>query len=1434
MTLPLFADDIGHASPNPQTIAALMIVARELAERLLRPETISRRDLARVMTRAFGASDADGAWSMRDAYDALEAAQCLCLRSSPSRSLEDADGQEGFAWLRSLQSRLPTQTYRSERQIAMQQFSTPLLLSWLVARAARLGPDDHVLEPSAGTGLLAVHALRAGARLSLNDYDPKRALLLEALLACPVSRHDAEYIDDVLPGDIRPSVVLINPPFSRSTQRGIDRHAGARHLRSALLRLAPAGRCVAIMPPGFSGHGSGASGYAAIADIMRPRVEIHVGGGAFAAHGTGTDVRLLIFDKGWSGDSVHHAASDLAALLAIVDNLPERREPEGRPPPRASALLARRPALPAAGALLRGVVPARQVAPARRPAPEPYPRRVDYTARDAVRPAAEAVGHYVPWRLARIDLRESRPHPEDLVESVAMASVVPPPCCYRPLLPARAADALSDAQMETIILAGEAFERDLPGQFAPNAAGDQLIAQSGGATYRTGFSIGDGTGVGKGRESAGCIMDQWCQGRRRHVWISKSSALIEDARRDWSALGGLPIDIQGLDAFPLGAPIAMTSGILFLTYATLRSQRHDEASRLQQILAFLGEDFDGVIVFDEAHAMANAAGTDTEFGTAKGSEQGLAGVRLQNAVPRARILYVSATGATDPANLAYMTRLGLWGPGSAFGDRTAFMAAMSDGGIAAMEIVARDTKVLGLYIARALSFAGIEYQPAVHILTDAQIDIYDAYADGWAVIHSNLEDVLKATGIVDRMSGEVLNGQARGAALSRFESAKQRFFSQLLISMKMPTLIREIEAELAQGHVAVVQLVTTSEAILERRLAALPAEERAALDLDLSPREALIDYLRHAFPTRQMRTFRDSGGTVRSELMVDAEGAPVLCQAAIRAREDLIEQLCAMPPVVSALDALLGHFGTAQVSEVTGRSRRVVTDADGRQTLERRSARANLAETDAFMAGHKPILVFSDAGGTGRSYHADRGCGSADRRRIHFLLEPGWRAASAIQGLGRTHRTNQVTPPVFRPVTTDCRGERRFISTIARRLDSLGALTRGQRQTGGQNLFDPADNLESDLAREALVQWYHLLHAGKLASTTLATFCAMTGLALVDGDSGSLREQLPPIQRWLNRILALRIAVQNAIFEEYMGLLQTRIEAARAAGTLDVGVEAIAAERVVVLEDQLLRHDPVSGAETRLQHLELHLRRHPTSFERLMAIWGGTTGIDYLRNSRSGRVALCAPSWSMLDDNGNSVPMLQLVRPTGRDRIEGVALARSHWHPVNEDAFREGWDAEVTEARSVLDVERIHIATGLLLPVWNRLPGDDVRVWRIVSADGSSLIGRIIRPGALGQIGVAFGLRLETSLTPAEYLAAAEGRDGVAIAGLAPARLKTVLVNGQRRYELRDFPADRRPWLKALGCSTEIIAYKTRLFLPRDMADQILEQILSFGTDAAD
>src|SRR3546814_8926316 len=86
-------------------------------------------------------------------------------------------------------------------------FSTPAALSWLSARTAAIMTDDHVLEPSAGTGMLAAHAIAAGASVSLNERDPCRAALLSLVTSRAVTTHDAEFINDRLPADVRPTVV---------------------------------------------------------------------------------------------------------------------------------------------------------------------------------------------------------------------------------------------------------------------------------------------------------------------------------------------------------------------------------------------------------------------------------------------------------------------------------------------------------------------------------------------------------------------------------------------------------------------------------------------------------------------------------------------------------------------------------------------------------------------------------------------------------------------------------------------------------------------------------------------------------------------------------------------------------------------------------------------------------------------------------------------------------------------------------------------------------------------------------------------------------------------------------------------------------------------------------------------------------------------------
>ena len=164
----------------------------------------------------------------------------------------------------------------------------------------------------------------------------------------------------------------------------------------------------------------------------------------------------------------------------------------------------------------------------------------------------------------------------------------------------------------------------------------------------------------------------------------------------------------------------------------------------------------------------------------------------------------------------------------------------------------------------------------------------------------------------------------KSAALSAFEGAKQRFFGHLLTAMKCPSLIRAIEADLEAGHACVIQLVSTGEALLDRRIAEIPVSEWDDISVDLTPREACLEYLAHAFPVQLQEPFTDDEGNLMSRPVTDAEGNPVLCQEAVAARDALIEKLAALPPVQAALDQILHRFGGEAVAEVTGRSRRVL------------------------------------------------------------------------------------------------------------------------------------------------------------------------------------------------------------------------------------------------------------------------------------------------------------------------------------------------------------------------------------------------------------------------------------------------------------------------------------------------------------------------------
>ena len=935
------------------------------------------------------------------------------------------------------------------------------------------------------------------------------------------------------------------------------------------------------------------------------------------------------------------------------------------------------------------------------------------------------------------------------------------------------------------------------------------------------------------------MLDNRLRGRKRALWLSQSDKLLEDARRDWTALGGRDADVIPLGNFRQGAEIPLAEGILFATYATLRSPaRQGKSSRLDQIVQWLAGSLDeddrhayqGVIVFDEAHAMANAAGSKGNRGEVKPSQQGRAGLRLQNALPDARIAYVSATGATTVPGLAYAGRLGLWAAGETpFETRTEFISAMEAGGVAAMEVLARDLKALGLYQARALSYDGVEVEILEHPLSPEQRRIYDAYAGAFKVIHHNINEALKATGIVDGES--TLNKNAKSAALSAFEGAKQRFFGHLLTAMKCPSLIRAIEADLDAGRSAVVQLVSTGEALMERRIAEIPASEWDDLSVDLTPRETVIEFLAHAFPVQLQEAFTDNEGNVMSRPVFDDDGNPVVCQEAAARRDALIEKLAALPPVQSALDQIVHRFGHEAVAEVTGRSRRVLKIADARGerlALRSRPASANLAETAAFMDATKRILVFSMAGGTGRSYHADLSCANTERR-IHYLLEPGWRADQAIQGLGRTHRTHQASAPLFRPVATDVKGERRFIATIARRLDSLGAITRGQRDSqtamgsGDQALFRESDNLESIYAKAALRRFYIALWRGHIEGWSLDRFEDATGLKLVY--EGNLKEELPPMPRFLNRLLALPIAEQNQLFAELEARIAENIEQAVEAGSFEVGVETVRADSLSIVGRETLYEHPGTGAATDLVEIRRRDRLVPLTADAALDIGAREPGADgkprLAVNARSKRAAVLLPAPSRMFDDGGVQERVRLVRPATRETIARPELDASNWRPADEAQWHMLWKHEIAELPSHRE-SRFWLAAGLLLPIWDRLPFENMRVRRLTTDDGEALIGRVLDAEQVRAARASFGLDGGPAMTGEEAFEAVMAR-GTALPLANGWRLARRRIMGADRVEIEG-PADTDvSVLKRIGCTVEIVSYRARAFAP---AAQVLDRVL--------
>ena len=822
---------------------------------------------------------------------------------------------------------------------------------------------------------------------------------------------------------------------------------------------------------------------------------------------------------------------------------------------------------------------------------------------------------------------------------------------------------------------------------------------------RLGMMGGYGTGAGKSRMIAGIILDNRNQGRKRALWITTQSGLVDDVRSESKPFG---MDGMVYEMFGGKGVTVPKDGIGFGTYHGLRQE-----GVVEEIAKQLGKDFDGVIAFDEIHR-AKTEGGNTQNAV----------VKLQELLPKARVVYMSATGATDVGNLGYGQRLGLWGEGTAFKDFEDFKKKVEGKGVSAMEMVAQTLKRRGQYLSANLSKEGVEFDHVSVPTTEAQKKTYAEYNGALKDVYKGVYDALEAMGRLDYT-----------VPPSSLHGMQQRLHYSMVTALKVPVLIERAKQELAKGNAPVFSLVNTNEAGATREIAkALERGEKLEMDdVNFGPKQILLDFLTkedeksyqgnkdaykdYQFPT--MKPVKDgSGEVIGFERDQVADGI----------RRRLVREVEALPDDFgNPINMIIDAFGKDNVANLTGLNR------------------GGMAEDyKAFQDGDKKVLVFSGVANTGYTFSSDRKYKN-QARRVAFPLQLGYRADELEQTLGRVHRNNQANAPIYIASTTDLPGERRFYSSVERRRGQMKALTTGDRSAGGNGITSEGDNFETKYAQQAVDAIIATLHRmGKLDDIAREmNFIKRTQMR--DGSvvevNGMLKKDksgavLPnvPAKRFLNRLLMLDPKKQDGMFTAFKNYLDQIVQWAKDDGEYDIGLQDIGSThndpvRSVKLADDMDVEHVNSWFKTDKQTFDDFAKAHAAEF------------MSYVRNKRTGETFAVRADGKM-GKKQEPAAMRFAVDGTKR-RMKASILdtdkPNAAYERLDPARAKELWDAEY----GVIPDERADdgfYARGDLLRHWADVLGSKPpRTFRVKAGDAPEYIGARITPDEIPAIFGRFG-----------------------------------------------------------------------------------------------
>lgn len=1010
-------------------------------------------------------------------------------------------------------------------------------------------------------------------------------------------------------------------------------------------------------------------------------------------------------------------------------------------------------------------------------------------------------------------------HPGIIVETPGLANIKPPRPAHRPRLPREliTSGKISEIQLERVIYAGQAHAQRLPE-----------------TTARAGISVGDGTGVGKTGTILGIILDNWFSARKRTVWFSVKFDLIKAVKDEMARLG-FRIPIQVINDYKPEEQITLSKGIVFCTYQSLIAKSKKGRRRIDQLTEWLGAE--GLLIFDEGHRAKNFFADERRAGG--GTQTGAAVVEIQDVekFPDYRVVYSSATSATDVKHLGYMVRLGLWGKGNAFETFAEFAQEIEEGGIGAMEMVCRDLKAMGRYFCGSLSMGacpesglGVEYREVVHHLTVHQREMYDNMAQVWQAILQKTEKALALTNSEKFLRRHVVNN---------FWAEHQRCTKAIITAFKVPTLISEIERALGEQHSIIVSITSTGEAAMTRQMARSADEEEAISDLDFSPRETLVKLIENCFPTALYQEVTDEvTEKTKYEPLFGENGEQIHSKAALALKQELLDRLATLQLPEHPLDQLINHFGSENVAEMTGRKNRLVKLSNGGFAYRPRGIvgvpqrQTNLHELQNFQGGRKRIAIMSEVAATGDSLHSDRRAVNQQRRE-HIAAELKWSADKQLQDFGRSHRSNQATPPVYILVYTELGGEKRFSTSIARRLASTGALNKGDRranQIGGLERF----NLESKEGRAALkIVYDRILNGFQIPALEDAKQALFDMGLLAKSESGELtiqESEKQNIVRFFNRLLSLEVDRQNALFEYFYKTYAETVEHLKASGKYDLGLEDIKAKSVKIKNEPRQIHcDRITGAATHLYELETIVATAPARFDDL-----DREEAYFYRKLGSEATEYIAARASLIHtdpETGLSYQTYAISRPSGRNQFYlDEAELEARYRLVPKGSAKVWWNGEVEKIPPFVKKD-VFLLSGALLPVWRQIKNvkdASFKIVRTTTDEGVRLVGLQVPKQAVKEITRLFDCAWQRAETSEEiFQSVSGGKESCEL--VENIRLKNSKVFGDYYVEVVPGRAEHPKKFRAFGITSITQNSRERFLLPQKESEavELLQKVVS-------